>query len=96
MTDNKYEGWTIGDSTEMDKREHMAEDFYNRILESGERPFFCSDDASFYAIFFGDPKEGKEKILEHYGRTLNDYELSMPFWKLLDLLYTPKPSLPKS
>ena len=93
MTDKKYEGWTFGDSTEMDKREHIAEDFYNRILRPNEWTFYCADEACFYALYCGDFEEAQKRIYHHYGYLVKEEELLMPFWKLLDRLYAPKTNL---
>jgi hypothetical protein len=81
------EKWNIADSDKMSKRVEIANDFYNRVLDPEEHPMFCSDDACFYDLFFGDPKEAKEILKREYGKNFTDTELTMPFWKFLDLLY---------
>ena len=84
MSDHK---WTIADSTEMDKRKTIANDFYNKILDPEEHPIYFSDEASFYALYFGDLNEAKDLILKYYGFRATDKEFSMPLWQFLDILY---------
>lgn len=93
--DKKYKGWPSTDCTEMDKRRHIAEDFYNRIMSPNELTFYCSDKDCFYDVYFGDIEEVKERILHNYGYVVREEEFFIPLWKLLDRLYKPKTHLLK-
>jgi hypothetical protein len=93
--DKKYKGWPPTDCIEMNKREHMAEDFYNRVISPNETTFYCSDKDCFYDVYFGDTDEVKERIFLNYDYVVKEEELFIPLWKLLDRLYKTKTNLLK-
>lgn len=72
---------------EMEKRQKIAKDFYDRVLDLDEHPLIVTDEASFYDIYMGDDPEAIDIIYKEYGVTLSRENFQMPFWKMLDLLY---------
>lgn len=80
---NKY---YIADSTQMDKRKLLAEEFYNNILDPEEIPYIVTDEASLYDFFAGDEFELMNKVKEKYGVNIDMRHFKIPFWQLLEYL----------
>jgi IS1 family transposase len=76
----------IASTIEMDKRKEKAQEFYDAILDSYEHPWLVTDEASLYDITLDEDDDLIERIYKFYGYKIESSQLSMPFWKLLDLL----------
>lgn len=76
----------LADSIQMGKREALAIEFYNSVLDADEIPFIVTDEASLYDIYIGDEQEIIQKIKEKYGITIDVKYLRISFWKLLDYI----------
>lgn len=80
---NKY---YFGSTAEMDKRKLKAEKFYYAVLDPEEIPYLVTDEATLYAIYYGDEAELIKKIKEIYKVDIQLKHFKTPFWQLLDLL----------
>lgn len=69
---------------EMDRREALANEFFD-VTEAELRPF-VSDEASWYDFDYLDLAELQAIVESHYGVTLDESKLALPFWELLDHL----------
>lgn len=76
----------LANSTEMEKRIRIAEEFYHAILDPEEIPYIVTDDATLYAIYIGDEVEMIKKIKKEYQVEIGLQHFKIPFWKLLDFL----------
>ena len=76
----------LADAKEIDKRQLLAKEFYENILDPHEIPYMVTDDASLYDIFVGDEQELIKKIKENYGVKIDITFFKISFWKLLDYL----------
>jgi hypothetical protein len=66
---------------EMRKIEGFAQEFYDNIIE--DEQLFCSDEATVWAMWYGESQELIAKISAHYGKTVTEADLKQPLWKLL-------------
>ena len=70
--------------SKMDQREPLAREFYE--VSGAEVIPFVSDGATWYAFDYLDASELIAIVESHYGVTLEEGALRLPFWQLLDLL----------
>lgn len=68
----------------MDERQVLADEFF--CVTRAELLPFVSDEATWYDFDYLDDAEVTAIIQSHYGIVADEAVLSMPFWKLLDLL----------
>lgn len=73
-----------GGHCEMDRRETLAMEFFD--VTKAELTPFVSDDATWYDFDYLELKELVEVIRNHYGVTLDEGRLTLPFWEFLDYL----------
>lgn len=66
---------------EMKKIAGLAQEFYDSII--GDEQFFCSDEATVWAMWNGESDELIAKISAYYGKTVTATDLKQPLWKLL-------------
>lgn len=70
----------------MDSRAALAAEFFE--VTHAEVAPWVSDEANWYDFDYLDSEELNEAVYAHYGLTLDDDRLRMPFWSLLDFLDT--------
>lgn len=68
------------------KREANLQKFYERILDQEEIPCIVTDRATIFDISTLDDAELLTRIKINYGITLAQNDLSLPLWKLIDIL----------
>lgn len=71
----------------MDRRRDAATEFYQAVLDSDERPFVVTDEATVFDISGLDERELRRRITSVYYVSAT-VDLHMPFWRLLDELVT--------
>ena len=68
----------------MDERQVLADEFFS--VTGAELIPFVSDEATWYDFEYVDDAEVMAIIQSHYGVAVDRAALSLPFWRLLDLL----------
>ena len=68
---------------EMRKISRLAEEFYDNILDEGDRPFFVSDEETVWGLWMSTPEELLQRVSQYYGKLVSMDDLNQPFWKLL-------------
>lgn len=76
----------IADTSEMEKRQKQAQEFYNSILDPYEHPWLVTDEASLYDITLDMEEDLIQRIYNYYGVIIDEKFIGQPFWKLLDYL----------
>jgi hypothetical protein len=76
----------FADSAEILKRKAALDRFTRTLFEADLQPWFVSDEATIFDISGDTIEEIMDKIRKCYGIELTRQHLSMPVWKLLDLL----------
>ncbi len=68
----------------MDRRATLANEFFE--VTCAELVPFVSDEATWYDFDYLDANELTEIVESHYGVTLDEAKLTLPFWAFLDFL----------
>jgi len=68
----------------MDSRASLVAEFFEAT--NAEVTPFISDEATWFDFDYLDQAELVEAVQVHYGLTLDDANLILPFWSLLDYL----------
>ena len=69
---------------EMDSRASLAQEFFE--VTHAELAPFVGDEATWFDFDYLEPKELIEIVQRHYGLTLDEDKLALPFWRFLDYL----------
>jgi len=68
----------------MDSRDSLAREFFE--VTNAELTPFVSDEATWHDFDYLEPLELALTVQSHYGVTLDEAKLALPFWQLLDYL----------
>jgi len=80
------DAYDFGETGELEKRESKLTAFLEQLFDEEERPYFVADDACVYDFFAGDDDEFFQRCEKVYGQRLNESDLRLPVWQLLDKL----------
>lgn len=76
----------FADSVEIERRSAALERFVNKYFAIDLQPFFVSDQANMLDISDDDIPDIIAKIRRIYGIELDEEQIRLPVWKLLDVL----------
>jgi hypothetical protein len=79
-------------NTEMQNVAALAEEFYLSVLRDDEKPLFVSDEATLFDVWSGDMNEVLNRCSQFYGVPVSLEDARQPFWKLLLMLNSRRPT----
>lgn len=79
----------LADDDELQKRRRQLDQFFERMLDTIDRPFFVSDEACLYDILGEDEEVFRCRFERLYGSKLTPADFRRPLWELLDSLPSP-------
>ena len=68
--------------SEMQKVSELTQEFLEHVLHD-EEPLFISDEATIWDVSTSTGEELTKRISDYYGKTLSEFDLKQPLWKLI-------------
>lgn len=76
--------YQFANDDELKRRQRQLSEFFDRMFDKEDRPYFVSDEACLYDIYSGVDEDFSNRFKKWYGRKLTPSDFRMCIWKLLD------------
>lgn len=73
-------------SDEIDSIKELVLEFFKKVLEDEEQPYFVSDSTTIYDVSVLEDKELIDRIEAAYTKKIESSELEMPLWRLIKII----------
>ncbi len=80
------EKFQMADSTNIQERQSLINEFCDALFEEEDKPWFISDEACLYDITMEDDEILQAKIKQYYGIDIAVAMFKIKLWQLIDFL----------